>query len=52
MSTHILSDLQKLADDITMIKQGRIVFSGPKTADIERTYEDYFIEKGQGLFEL
>jgi len=52
MSTHILSDLQKLADDITMIKRGRIVYSGPKTADIEKTYEDYFIEKGQGLFEL
>ncbi|CAG8505546.1 5711_t:CDS:2 [Paraglomus brasilianum] len=45
MSTHILSDLQKLADDITMIKRGRIVYSGAKTPDIEKTYEDYFIEK-------
>ncbi|CAI2177328.1 18026_t:CDS:2 [Funneliformis geosporum] len=27
MSTHILSDLQKLADDITMIKKGRIVYT-------------------------
>jgi len=52
MSTHILSDLQKLADDITMIKRGRIVYSGAKTPDIEKTYEDYFIEKGKGLFEL
>ena len=52
MSTHILSDLQKLADDITMIKRGRIVYSGVKTPDIEKTYEDYFIEKGKGLFEL
>ncbi|CAJ0757612.1 2354_t:CDS:1 [Entrophospora sp. SA101] len=52
MSTHILSDLQKLADDITMIKRGEIVYTGTKTADIEQTYEDYFIEKGQGLFEL
>ncbi|CFW93235.1 putative Sulfate-transporting ATPase [endosymbiont DhMRE of Dentiscutata heterogama] len=52
MSTHILSDLQKLADDITMIRRGHIVYTGPKTADIEKTYEEYFIEKGQQLFEL
>ncbi|CAG8822273.1 13191_t:CDS:2, partial [Racocetra persica] len=45
MSTHILSDLQKLADDITMIRRGRIVYTGPKTDDIEKTYEDYFVEK-------
>ncbi|CAG8455422.1 12950_t:CDS:2 [Ambispora gerdemannii] len=45
MSTHILSDLQKLADDITMIKGGKIVYTGTKTADIEKTYEDYFIER-------
>ena len=42
MSTHILSDLQKLADDITMIKQGQIVYSGPKTADIKDTYRKLF----------
>lgn len=52
MSTHILSDLQKLADDITMIKGGKIVYTGTKTTDIEKTYEDYFVEKGKGLFEL
>ncbi|CAI2191682.1 3983_t:CDS:2 [Funneliformis geosporum] len=52
MSTHILSDLQKLADDITMIKKGRIVYTGAKTADIEKTYEDYFVEKDRKLFDL
>jgi ABC-2 type transport system ATP-binding protein len=58
ISTHILSDLQKFADneelkfDMTMIKKGQIVYTGPKTADIEKTYEDYFIEKGKRLFEL
>lgn len=52
MSTHILSDLQKLADDITMIRGGEIVHTGPKTADIEKTYEEYFIEKGRKLFDL
>ena len=52
MSTHILSDLQKLADDITMIKRGEIVYTGPKTTDIEKTYEDYFVEKDRRLFDL
>jgi ABC-2 type transport system ATP-binding protein len=53
LSTHILSDLNKLADDITMIKSGKIVYTGEKTADIEQTYEDYFFEKGRrGAFEL
>ncbi|CAI2187143.1 7749_t:CDS:1 [Funneliformis geosporum] len=48
MSTHILSDLQELADEITMIKptQGgsQIVYSGDKTADIQKTYEQYFVQ--------
>jgi ABC-2 type transport system ATP-binding protein len=52
MSTHILSDLQKLADDITMIKDGKIVYSGAKLADIEKTYEEYFIEKDKKTFQL
>jgi ABC-2 type transport system ATP-binding protein len=52
ISTHILSDLQKLADDITMIKGGEIVYTGKTTADIEKTYDDYFVESGKILFEL
>lgn len=44
ISTHILSDLQELADEITMINKGKIVFTGPKTADIQKTYEQYFIQ--------
>jgi ABC-2 type transport system ATP-binding protein len=52
ISTHILSDLQKLADDITMIKGGKIVYTGKTTADIEKTYDDYFVESGKALFEL
>lgn len=58
VSTHILSDLQKFADDeqitfdMTMIKDGNIVYTGEKTPDIEKTYEKYFIEKGKRLFEL
>lgn len=49
LSTHILSDLQELADDITMLKPSRdgsrVVYTGPKTADIQKTYEQYFIER-------
>ena len=52
LSTHILSDLQKLADNITMIKDGKIVYTGPKTGDIEETYRKYFIENRKGIFEL
>ncbi|CAH1755990.1 14066_t:CDS:2 [Entrophospora sp. SA101] len=44
MSTHILSDLQELADEITMIKNGKIVYTGLKTDDIQRTYEQYFVQ--------
>lgn len=56
MSTHILSDLQELADEITMIKPGKngskIVYTGPKTADIQKTYEQYFVQErvGDDLF--
>ncbi|CAG8480444.1 456_t:CDS:2 [Ambispora leptoticha] len=49
ISTHILSDLQKLADEITMIRDGEIVYSGPKTDDIEKTYEDYFVKQKKGI---
>ncbi|KLL02101.1 MAG: ATP-binding transport protein [Mycoplasmataceae bacterium RC_NB112A] len=42
ISTHDLDDLQHLADDITMIKQGQIVYSGLKTADIKDTYRKIF----------
>jgi len=52
VSSHILSDLQKLADEITMIREGEIVYSGPKTDDIEKTYEDYFVKRKQGMFNL
>jgi ABC-type multidrug transport system ATPase subunit len=44
MSTHILYDLQELADDINMIRSGKIVYTGPKTTDIQKTYEQYFVQ--------
>ena len=45
ISTHILNDLQVLADDITMIKEGKVVYSGPKKENIEELYEEFYIKK-------
>ncbi|CAG8519838.1 10543_t:CDS:2 [Cetraspora pellucida] len=66
MSTHILSDLQKLADDITMIRRGRIVYTVPfvaykalmkfatdqeqRTAEERRESEEESFQKAVGVF--
>lgn len=47
ISTHYLPDLQKLADKITMIDQGKILYSGAKTDDIEELYKKLIIEQKQ-----
>lgn len=44
ISTHILSDLQVLADDITIISDGKILYTGKKTENIEDTYSRYFFK--------
>jgi ABC-2 type transport system ATP-binding protein len=46
-STHITSDLEKIADYVTFILDGKIVFTGPK----EELMEKYVLIKG-GLREL
>jgi ABC-2 type transport system ATP-binding protein len=38
ISSHILSDLQKLVDTTTLIDKGKIVYTGEKPADIEKMY--------------
>jgi ABC-2 type transport system ATP-binding protein len=38
ISSHILSDLQKLVDSATLIDKGKIVYTGEKPADIEEMY--------------
>ena len=45
LSTHTLSDLQELADDITIIKQGQVVYTGSKNIDIQKTYKELFLQK-------
>jgi len=45
LSTHILSDLEKLADDIVMIKKGEIVYNGANTGNIEKTFEELFVKE-------
>ncbi|RHZ35438.1 ABC transporter ATP-binding protein [endosymbiont GvMRE of Glomus versiforme] len=53
ISTHILSDLQKLADDITMINNGKIIYIDPKNSDIEIAYKNIFVnEERRENFEL
>lgn len=42
ISTHILSDLQKMADNITMIRSGKTVYNGLITENIEDTYREVF----------
>ena len=53
LSTHVLNDLQELADNITMIKEGKIVYDGAKTPDIQKTYEENYLGKeNKGFFSL
>lgn len=41
-STHITSDLEKIADYITYINEGKIVYSGTK----DELLESYYIVRG------
>ena len=45
ISSHILSDLQKLVDSTTLIDKGKIIYTGEKPADIEEMYEKLIIKK-------
>jgi asparaginyl-tRNA synthetase len=45
ISSHILSDLQKLVDAVTLINKGKIVYTGKKPADIEEMYEKMVSKK-------
>jgi len=45
LSSHILSDLQEISDDITMIKKGKIIYTGKLNIDIEKEYFYHFKEK-------
>jgi len=44
-SAHNLTDIQKLSDDVTMIKNGRTVLTGRKPLDIEKVFEEYFVRE-------
>ncbi|CAI2162233.1 12456_t:CDS:2, partial [Funneliformis geosporum] len=45
ISSHILSDLQKLVDEVTFIDKGKIVYTGDKPADIEEIYEKLILKE-------
>ncbi len=51
-STHITSDLERVADHVAVMKEGKIAWFGPLEALKERTHtslEDAFLEIQQGL---
>jgi ABC-2 type transport system ATP-binding protein len=45
ISSHILSDLQKLVDSATLIDEGKIVYTGEKPADIEQIYNKSILKE-------
>jgi ABC-2 type transport system ATP-binding protein len=45
LSTHILSDLQELADEIIMINEGKVIYSGKKDTNVEELYKKLIIEQ-------
>jgi ABC-2 type transport system ATP-binding protein len=45
ISSHILSDLQKLVDSVTLIDKGKIVYTGKKPDDIEEIYEKLILKE-------
>lgn len=52
ISTHILNDLEILeVENVTMIKKGKILYSGPKPKNIEKNYNDLFYSGEASIFE-
>ena len=52
LSSHIISEVEKLADSVSIIREGKIVASG-SMADIAekaqgRTLEDFFLAEYEG----
>nr|CAG8495893.1 9074_t:CDS:2 [Entrophospora candida] len=45
ISSHILSDLQKLVDYVTLINKGEIVYNNKKPDDIEEIYEKLILKE-------
>ena len=42
LSTHIVSDVEKIADDVIIMKEGGIVYRGPQTDNLEDLYLHFF----------
>lgn len=42
LSTHILSDVQEIADTVIILKEGRILSHGENGADVEALYMEHF----------
>lgn len=44
LSTHIISDLEQIADRILMMREGQLIFDG-MPEDIKESLEDFYLEK-------
>lgn len=44
LSTHIVSDVEALADEVMIMKEGRFVYQGQQREDLETLYMKYFGE--------
>lgn len=47
LSTHIVSDVERIADDIMIMKAGRLVFQGENQGDLEELYLGFFQEESK-----
>ena len=45
LSTHIVPDVEKIADDVMIMKDGRLVYQGTCCEDLEDLYLSFFSEK-------
>lgn len=44
ISTHIVPDVEKTADDVMIMKEGKLMFRGQQHEDLEGLYLEYFSE--------
>ncbi len=47
LSTHIVSDVEHIADRILMMKEGRVIFDG-KATDIQEDLETFYLQEFEG----
>ena len=51
LSTHIVSDIDKIADRILMMNEGQLIFNGTRD-EIEGDLENFYLEEFDGLEDM